>query len=231
MIRFNDLNGTFKKYKIKYVLICFVVLVLVIVCLFYLIVPYIIRKFNGFSTSAAISSIAVVVSVLALMYKILKLYLSNQLKGKKSINLEVRVEDDIVVLECMIENNSHKRIEPQNVYLFIESGVLKNNNYVFPFLLKHEKGECDCVLSKRCQGGGLNRYPDDLVDKSQNTVFRTMVKYEHLSCDSILYIDPGESFCDSVAIKLHKGVYRAIVVATIVKDDCICTLKNFVVKC
>ena len=231
MIRFNDLDGTFKRYKIKYILICLVALVVIVVCLFYLVVPLIVKKFDGYSTSAAISSIAVIVSVLALMYKIIKIILSNQLKGKKSINLEVRVEDDIVVLECMIENNSHKRIEPQNVYLFIEKGVLKSNSYVFPFLLKHEKGECDCVLSRKCQGGGLNHFPDDLVDKYHKSVFKSMVKYEHLSCDSILYIDPGESFCDSVAMKLPEGVYRATVVATIVKNDCLCTLKNFVVKC
>lgn len=230
MIRFNNLSGTFKKYKIKYVIICLLILVSVVVCLFCFVVPYIKQTFDGYSTSAAISSIAVIVSVLALLFKVLKVYLNHQLKGKKSINLEVLVENDTVVLECMIENNGLKRIEPQNVYLFVESGELSKRKYVFPFLLKHEKGECDCVLSKRCQGGGLNHYPEDLVEKSQKNVYRTMVKYEHLSCDSILYIDPGESFCDSVVLKLPEGVYRATVVATIVKDDCICTLKNFVVK-
>lgn len=201
-----------EKKEILFISISVIFLISLIVILFLM---------NSFDeTSEAISVVALIVAVLSLFLNVSQNVFASLSSAKQSINLDIVKDDNYVIIECSIENNGHKRIKPQNVYVFIEKGNEQKERIQFPFYLKHNAEDCDCALSKECKGGATS-----FINHSGYKGY----KFEHLSCESILFIDPGEKFNDSITLVLDKGAYRAIVVATLIKGDCICNVKNFAV--
>lgn len=53
---------------------------------------------------------------------------------------------------------------------------------------------------------------------------------KHLSSETIMFVDPGEEFSEDVILKLSKGIYKATIVWTSVKEDCICCTKEFIME-
>lgn len=183
-----------------------------------IVVLFLMNSFN--ETSEAISVVALIVAVLSLFLNVSQNVFSSLSSAKQSINLDIVKEDKFVIIECSIENNGHKRIKPQNVYVFIEKGDEQNDRIQFPFYLKHNAEDCDCALSKVCKVGATTFINDPHYNG---------YKFEHLSCESIQFIDPGEKFNDSISLVLKEGAYRAIVIAAFIKSNCICNVKNFAV--
>lgn len=201
-----------EKKEVLFISISVIFLIALIVVLF------LITSFD--ETSESISVIALIVAVLSLFLNISQNVFTSLSSAKRSINIDIVKEDKFVIIECSIENNGHKRIKPQNVYVFIEKGDEQKDRIQFPFYLKHNAEDCNCALSKVCQEGATSFI---------NHIGYKGFKFEHLSFESIQFIDPGEKLNDSISLVLDKGAYRAIVIAAFIKDDCICNVKNFVV--
>lgn len=216
--------------------------VVVLICLgiVVLIISYFILKFAvplarsvaiELQTSEVIAIISIIVTVAIAIYKFGGMILSRTYYKKKSISLNTECVGNYVVVTCTISNKDVRRIVPSNIYIILEGGIepTKSGEFAdFPFLLKHEKGQCDCVLAQHCKKGGFKTVPDSVIDDKYKAYCRKVVRLDHLCEESRHYIDPGEEFSDDVIFKLDPGVYRVIAIWTSVKDDCICTLKEFV---
>lgn len=212
-MKFNNSKSVApEKKEVFFILISVILLITLIVVL--------VIKNSFDKTTEAISVVALIVAVLSLLLNVSKNVFASLTSAKQSINLDIVKEEKFVIIECSIENNGHKRIKPQNVYVFIENGNEQKDRVQFPFLLKHNAEDCDCALSKVCKEGATSFI--------NHTSYKGY-KFEHLSCESIQFIDPGEKFNDSISLVLDKGAYRAIVIAALIKGDCICNVKNFAV--
>ena len=176
-----------------------------------------------------IASITLLISLGTIVAKISEKALLNNYAAKRRISLDASAKGEYTTITCKIENCGTKRIVPQNIYLMVEQGLDKDGVITFPYLLKHEEGEYYCVFSNLCQKGGLSCLPDHLLPTEFKGLFRTIVKMQHLSSETILFVDPGEEFSEDITIKLGKGIYKATVVWTSVKEDCICATKEFIV--
>ena len=156
--------------------------------------------------------------------------MDNSLLVVRDINHKYIVIGEYVIITGRIENLSRKRIIPQNIYLMVESGIEKNGIAEFPYLLRHEEGEYDCVLSSLCRQGGFTRLPEHILEEEFKTQYRKIIKMKHLSSETIMFVDPGEEFSEDVILKLSKGIYKATIVWTSVKEDCICCTKEFIIE-
>jgi hypothetical protein len=230
MANFNDFNINPKGKSTR--LIFFVIVAfLVFILLSFFAIKWIFPLIKELTTANIIAIFALLIASFSLVFTVGKYTYELSLSAKKSIHLSVTVQGKNAIIKCSIENNGQKRFVPQSVVAFVESGFKNDQNkqYEFPFLLKHEKDDCDCSLSKICKQGGVVAYPSEMVDDSKKNLYHKVFKFQHLSHEAILYIDPNEKFNDSIVLNLDAGVYRVMVIATIVKGDCICSTENFVI--
>lgn len=232
MGKYNNLQRS-SLYKKELLLISgfFILFAILFFLLFKYIFPIIIVSYD-YKTADVIAIIAVLATIASILAMIAKYIHEKLIATKKGVNIEIKVEEDTVIIKCIIENNGRKRIVPRIIYAFIESSSYNTESglHEFPFLLKYEKGECECMLSKFCQKGELKSYPLELIDEGKHSSYRKVFKFRQLSHESILFIDPGETFNDNIAITLNSGVYRVIVVAMFVNESCMCATENFIIK-
>lgn len=176
-----------------------------------------------------IASITLFITLGTIVVKISEGILQQNYTTKRRILLYTNTKGEYTTITCKIENCGSKRIVPQNIYLMVEQGLERDGVIIFPYLLKHEEGEFDCIFADLCKKGGFSCLPDHLLPKEFQGLYRKIVKMQHLSSETILFVDPGEEFSEDITIKLNNGVYKATVVWTSVKEDCICTTKEFIV--
>lgn len=176
-----------------------------------------------------IASITLLISLSTIVIKISEKILQQNYTSKRRILLETLTNGEYTTVTCKIENCGSKRIVPQNIYLMVEQGIEKEDVITFPYLLKHEEGEFDCVFANLCKKGGFSCLPEHLLQPEFKGLYRKIIKMQHLSSETILFVDPGEEFSEDITMKLKKGVYKATVVWTSVHEDCICATKEFIV--
>ena len=206
---------------------------IVITCLAIFAIRWMAPTLAKLSTPELIAIVAVLATAVQISVQILLHSIEFRISKKTRIGLQARVEGGHARISCSFECLGRRRIIPKNIYLFLEKGISNGNGlYEFPYLLKHEEGECDCILSKRCKHGGISEFPMDLVPERLRTGFAPIVvTMKHLSSESILFMDPGEHFSEDVMLELsQQGVYRATLVFTATNADCICTTRQFLVS-
>lgn len=177
-----------------------------------------------------IASATLVISLGTIVIKVSENILKQSFATKRKISIESKIQGEYVIITGRIENLSKKRIIPQNIYLMVESGIEKDGIAEFPYLLRHEEGEYYCVLSSLCRQGGFTQLPEHLLEEKFKTQYRKIIKMKHLSSETIMFVDPGEEFSEDVILKLGKGIYKATIVWTSVKEDCICCTKEFIIE-
>lgn len=200
------------------------------------IVPYITMNSNFAtkSTAEAIASIAVIVTVTITAINLVVASMNKRYSSKKQLALSVNVQRSKVIITSTIENRGTGRITPKSFYLFINLGKkVEKDGYVeyeFPNILKHECGEFDCALAKKCKAVRVEKIPDELLgDKFKNSLCICKL-LNHLASDSVNFIDPGEIFSEDTMFELKPGVYRVILLGISVEADCMCAHKIFIVE-
>lgn len=198
--------------------------------------PYITSN-TGFATmtiSEGIASIAVIVTITITAINLVIANMNKRYASKKQLTLSVDVQDSKVIITSTVENKGSGRITPKSFYLFINEGkVNKKTGYIeyeFPNILKHECGEFDCALAKKCKVTRIERIPDEILGDNFKNSLSICKILNHIASDSVNFIDPGEIFAEDVIFELSPGVYRAILVGITVETDCMCAHKIFVVK-
>jgi len=229
-MRFNnnkELSANRKSFLIRIVVVT--VIVAIGIFLWIVFIPKAQKIASKLTINELIASITLFISLGTIIVKISEKILQQNYSAKRRILLDATTKGDFTVVTCKIENCGTKRIVPQNIYLMIEQGLEKNGVITFPYLLKHEEGEFDCVFANLCKKGGFSCLPEHLLPTEYKGLYRKIIKMQHLSSETILFVDPSEEFSEDITVKLSKGVYKATVVWTSVKEDCICTTKEFVV--
>jgi hypothetical protein len=189
------------------------------------------KVLSGFELQELIATLAVIIAVFSIVGKLIEHLLVSQFSSERKIHVGVNVIDNYAIINCTIENMGRKRIIPQNVYIFVDVGIEKDNLITFPFCLKHEQGENDCIMGKKCKAGGVNSFPVDILPDEFRDKFHKSINLKHLSTDSVKFIDPGESFSEDAVLNINKpGVYRVIAVWTSVNADCLCFTKQFIIR-
>ncbi len=217
-----------KRFIIHLITIFFVIIIAVFLWLW--LIPYCKKVVKGLTVNEMVASAALFVTLASLILKFSDKILKMDSIAKRKILLDVKAVNNYANITCKISNCSTKRIIPQNVYLMVEEGIMKNNMASFPYLLRHEKDEFDCVFASICKKGGITRVPEHLLSEEFYNKFREIVRLKHLTSETIMFIDPGEEFSEDTIFKLTPGVYRVTVVWTSVKEDCICCTKEFVIN-
>lgn len=230
-MKFNS-NKNFPANKKSVVIrLCAVALIALIgVVILALIVPYSNQAAKKMTVNEVIASATLFISLGTIVIKVCENILKQSFTTKRKISIESKIQGEYVIITGRIENLSRKRIIPQNIYLMVESGIEKNGIAEFPYLLRHEEGEYDCVLSSLCRQGGFTRLPEHILEEKFKTQYRQIIKMKHLSSETIMFVDPGEEFSEDVILKLSKGIYKATIVWTSVKEDCICCTKEFIME-
>ncbi len=230
-MKYNN-NKIFSANK-KSVLIRFGAVILIAVLglvLLALIVPYSNKAVKSMTINEVVATATLFISLGTIVIKISENVLRRSFTAKRKISIDAKTQGEYAVVTCRIENCSKKRIIPQNIYLMVEAGVEKDGMIDFPYLLKHEEGEFDCVFASLCKQGGFTCLPNHLLESGFKNQYRKIIKLKHLSSETIMFIDPGEEFSEDVTLKLSKGIYKATIVWTSVKEDCICGTKQFIVE-
>ena len=230
-MKFNS-NKNFPANKKSVVIrLCAVALIALIgVVILALIVPYSNQAAKKMTVNEVIASATLFISLGTIVIKVSENILKQSFTTKRKISIESKIQGEYIIITGRIENLSRKRIIPQNIYLMVESGIEKNGIAEFPYLLRHEEGEYDCVLSSLCRQGGFTRLPEHILEEEFKTQYRQIIKMKHLSSETIMFVDPGEEFSEDVILKLSKGIYKATIVWTSVKEDCICCNKEFIME-
>ena len=200
------------------------------------ILPYII-SYTGFTqltTSEAIASIAIIVTISVATTNIVLASLKKRYESKKQLTLSVAVHGSKAIITSTIENTGNGRITPKSFYLFINEGIKTDKTtyieYEFPNILKHECGEFDCALAKKCKIARLECVPDDILGNKFKDTLSICNILNHIASDSVNFIDPGEIFSEDTIFELSPGVYRAILVGITVETDCMCAHKIFTIE-
>lgn len=229
-MKFNNNKSLSANQKSTFTRIGVITLIIVIaIILWVILIPKAQELAGDLTINELIASITLLISLSTIVVKISERILRKNYSAKRRISLDVNTKGEYTTVTCKIENCSIRRIVPQNIYLMIEQGLEQNGVITFPYLLKHEEGEFDCVFANLCKSGGFSCLPEHLLPIEFKGLYRKIVKMQHLSSETILFVDPGEEFSEDITIKLGKGVYKATVVWTSVKEDCICTTREFVV--
>lgn len=226
-------NYGFNKESNVPIVLGIVALVAIITALLYIVVIPAAEPFiKNISTIELTAILALFVSIASMAVQLVSYMIRERKARKWRLEMQIEIRGNLANISCSYENVGTKRIIPKNVYLFIDQGVEREDGiFEFPFILRHEVGDFDCVLGKRCKDGGLQCYPQDLRLSSRfSNTYSNLYLLKHLSSESIVFIDPGEKFSDSMTIRPPgKGVYRAMVVFTATNADCCCTLKQFII--
>lgn len=229
-MKFNNNKLLSANRKSTFIRIGVVALIIVIsIILWVVLIPKAKKVAGTLSINELIASITLLISLSTIIVKISEKILQQNYTAKRRISLEANTKNEYTTITCKIENCGTKRIVPQNIYLMVEQGKEKDGVVTFPYLLKHEEGEFDCVFANLCKKGGFSQLPDHLLPLEFQGLYRKIEKMKHLSSETILFLDPGEEFSEDITMKLGHGVYKATVVWTSVKEDCICTTKEFIV--
>lgn len=200
------------------------------------ILPYIITNsaFATKSVTEAVASIAVVVTITVSAINLVVASMNKRYSSKKQLTLAVNVQKSKVIVTSTIENRGTGRITPKSFYLFINSGKrIEKNGYVeyeFPNILKHECGEFDCSLAKKCKAARMEKIPDELLGENFKDSLCICKILNHIASDSVNFIDPGEIFSEDAMFELQPGVYRVILLGISVEADCMCAHKIFIVE-
>ena len=204
--------------------------------LLHFILPYIIihTEFTKMTPAEAIASVAVVATITIATTNFVVASLKRRYESKKQLSLSVDVQGNKVIITSTVQNTGSGRITPKCFYLFINEGKsTKRDSYVeyeFPNILKHECGEFDCALAKKCKASRIKRLPDEILgDKFKGNPGICSV-LNHIASDSVNFIDPGEIFSEDAIFELTPGVYRVILVGITVEADCMCAHKIFSVN-
>ena len=200
----------------------------------FLLIPLVQRYVANYTVVEIITIITLIVTLTKCVWNIGKNILSKCNEAKKSIALRAETYSEYTVITCKIANCDTRRIKPKDIYLFIEKGMYDENDGIvkFPFLLCHDGKSGDCSLGAICKlKDRLTQFPEHVIKEPQyKNMPRWMVRLDELCQEGRHYIDPGEEFSEDVTMKLKdEGVYRATVIWTSEKDDCICACKEFVV--
>lgn len=229
-MKYNNNKSLTASKKGVYIRIGAIASICVLIAILWIVlIPHVQNFADELTINELIACITLILSLGTIAMKISEKILQQNYKPKRRISLDADTKESFTVITCRIENCGTKRIIPQNIYLIVEQGLDKEGRIDFPYLLKHEEGEFDCVLARICKAGGITGIPEHLISSQFSNLYRSIVKMQYLSSESILFVDPGEEFSEDVTLKLQKGVYRATVVWTSVKEDCICTTKEFIV--
>lgn len=229
-MKFNNNKSLSANRKSTLIRIGVVALIIVIaVILWVKLIPQAKKIAGTLTINELIACITLLISLGTIVVKISEKILQQNYTAKRRISLDTRTKGEYTTVTCRIENCGTKRIVPQNIYLMVEQGLEKDGVITFPYLLKHEEGEFDCIFANLCKKGGFSCFPGHLLPAEFQGLYRKIVKMQHLSSETILFVDPGEEFSEDITVKLGKGVYKATVVWTSVKEDCICTTKEFIV--
>lgn len=230
-MKFNNNKNFSANRKSTIIRLCAVALIVVIgLVILAIIIPYSNKAVKLMTVNEVIASATLFITLGTVVIKISENILKQNFTAKRKISIESKTEGEYAIITCRIENCSKKRIVPQNIYLMVESGVEKDGIVEFPYLLKHEEGEFDCIFASLCKQGGFTCLPNHLLEECFKTQYRKIIKLRHLSSETIMFIDPGEEFSEDVTLKLSKGIYKATVVWTSVKEDCICGTKQFIIE-
>lgn len=229
-MKFNNNKSLSANQKSTFIRIGVVILIIVIaIILWVLLIPKAQKLVVDLTINELIASITLLISLSTIVVRISERILQKNYSPKRRISLDVNTKGEYTTVTCKIENCGTMRIVPQNIYLMIEQGYEQDDVITFPYLLKHEEGEFDCIFANLCKAGGFTCLPDHLLPTDFKNQYRKIVKMQHLSSETILFVDPGEEFSEDITIKLKEGVYKATVVWTSVKEDCICTTREFIV--
>lgn len=207
-----------------------VIILLIGAVLFVLLFHYSKQVVQNMSVNELIAVLALLVTLGTVVFKLSEKILEYSFTTKRKLTLDVVTQKNYATITCKIENSSNKRIIPQNIYLMVEEGIQKDSVIEFPYLLKHEEGEFDCVFAGLCKKGGFTCLPEHLIDTEFKQKYRRIIKLRHLSSETIMFIDPGEEFSEDVVLHLESGIYRVTAVWTSVKEDCICGTKQFIIE-
>ncbi len=229
-MKYNN-NKTFSADRKSMIIrLCAVIIIAIIGFVLWLfIVPYSNQAVKTMSINEVIASATLFISLGTIVIKISENVLKQNFTAKRRISIDIKTQGQYSIITCGIENCSKKRIVPQNIYLMVEAGVEKDGMVNFPYLLKHEEGEFDCVFASLCKQGGFTCLPEHLLEPEFKQQYRKIIKLKHLSSETIMFIDPGEEFSEDVTLKLDKGIYKATIVWTSVKEDCICGTREFII--
>ena len=191
------------------------------------VIPWVSSQIQHLSTTHLISIFGLIVTGIGVAWKLVLYRLQSSCKAKVTVN--VRAEKRNAIVTAAVENIGTKRIIPHNVYLVVDEGIKRKGYFEFPFLLRHEQGEWDCIMAKICKQGKL-QYPRDLLSKDFTDVYADFIPLRHLSTESILFIDPKEKFIEDTILRLPKsGAYRVMLIFTARNCECVCASREFLV--
>lgn len=171
----------------------------------------------------------------------------NNARGLLEVALAITQDDNenIIIFDCSLRNIGNADIALGNTFLYIDQGVLdsESNSYMFPFLQKkflNISGIAneDCVMCDNCRKSravyprGVEHISDFFLKYNNEEIYADCFALPHLSSASVLYMAPKEMFNETIAVRLSKGIYRAILVSVPKSDNCDCMCKNkcFLVK-
>lgn len=201
----------------------------------YKLIPLVQKHVANYTVAEVITIITLIVTLTKGVWCIGKNILSKCNEAKKSMALTIETYNEYTIITCKIANRDTRRIKPKDIYLFVEKGIQPEDNDEvarFPFLLCHEGNNKDCELGAVCKlPSRLTKFPDHVIkDEKFKNGERKVIRLDELCQEGRHYIDPGEEFSEDVTIKFKEdGVYRATVIWTSEKDDCICASKEFVI--
>lgn len=201
----------------------------------FLLIPLVQKYVAKYTVVEVITIITLIITLTKCVWGIGKSILRNCNAAKKSMALTIETYNEYTIITCKIANRDTRRIKPKDIYLFVEKGVQPTANDEvarFPFLLCHESNNKDCELGAICKlPTRLTKFPDHVIKEDKYKCGeRKVIRLDELCQEGRHYIDPGEEFSEDVTMKLkEEGVYRATVIWTSERDDCICASKEFVI--
>ena len=164
-------------------------------------------------------------------------------RGLLEVSIDIFQNSDagsnITIFNCSLRNIGYADIALGNTFLFLDQGILdkNSNSYLFSFLQKKfldipDIANEDCAMCDNCRKNhvayplNVNHINNFFSEYSHESVYTNCFSLPHLSSDSVLHMAPKETFNETVAIRLHSGLYRAILVSVPKSDNCDCMCKN-----
>lgn len=191
-------------------------------------VPWLSRQLSGLPPANVIAILGILVAFVGVTWQVVLYRLQFSYKAK--VTLDVRVEGMNAIVTSTVINIGTRQISPKHVYLIVEEGLMRENFYDFPFILKHENNEWYCVMSKICKQGDAS-YPKNILSNEFKNIYTNIMVLNNLSRDSIIFMDAGEEHIEESILRLPKpGGYRVILIFTALNCDCVCTSRDFLIE-
>lgn len=220
--------------KLVFAIVEILIISAIALFILFLLIPLVQKYVANYTVVEIITIITLIVTLTKCVWNIGKNILSKCSEAKKSITLSVETCNEYTIITCKIANCDTRRIKPKDIYLFVEKGITVKNDGIaqFPFLLCHDNKNSDCSLGAICKlKDRLTQFPEHVIKEQQyKDMPKWVIRLDELCQEGRHYIDPGEEFSEDVTMRFKdEGVYRATVIWTSEKDDCICACKEFVV--